>query len=62
MSRCQQAHLGCSWRPPSLSVATIVMIAVLLTLLGLVLIPVNLGLLPFSPDGLQGLLLLLFAV
>ena len=45
-----------------LSVATIVMIAVLLTLLGSVLIPVNLGLIPFSPDGLQGLLLVLFAV
>jgi hypothetical protein len=48
--------------PLSLSLATLLLLAVLLTLLGLVLIPVNLGLLPFSPDGLQGLLLVVFAI
>lgn len=45
-----------------LPVATIVLLAVLLTLLGLVLVLVNLGLLPFSPNGLQGLQLVLFAL
>jgi hypothetical protein len=46
----------------SLFLATLVLLAVLLTFLGLVLIPVNLGLLQFSPDGLQGLLLVVFAI
>lgn len=46
----------------SLSLATLLLMGVLLTLLGLVLIPVNLGWIPFSPDGLQGLLLTLFAI
>lgn len=42
--------------------ATLILLAVLLTSLGLVLIPVNLGLTDFSPDGLQGLLLVVFAI
>ena len=46
----------------SLSLAALLLFAMLLTVLGLVLVPVNLGLLPFSPDGLQGLLLILFAL
>ena len=45
-----------------LSIATILLLAVLLTLLGLVLAAVNLGLVPFSPSGLQGLQLVLFAL
>ncbi|MBP7867354.1 MAG: hypothetical protein KA419_15570 [Acidobacteria bacterium] len=42
--------------------ATLILLAVLLSFLGLVLLPVNLGLLNFSPDGLQGLLLVIFAI
>jgi hypothetical protein len=45
-----------------LSIATILLLAVLLTLLGLVLVAVNLGLIPFSPNGLQGLQLVFFAL
>lgn len=48
--------------PLSLDLATLILLAVLLTFLGLVLIPVNLGMLNFSPDGLQGLLLVVFAI
>lgn len=46
----------------SLSLATLLLIGVMLTFLGLVLVPVNLGWIPFSPDGLQGLQLTLFAI
>jgi len=46
----------------SLSLATLLLMGVMLTFLGLVLVPVNLGLIPFSPDGLQGLQLTLFAI
>ncbi len=45
-----------------LSLAHLVLMATLLTLLGLLLVPVNLGLLPFSPDGQLGLLLTLMAI
>ena len=46
----------------SLSLAILLLIGVMLTFLGLVLVSVNLGWIPFSPDGLQGLLLTLFAI
>lgn len=46
----------------SLSLSVLLLVAVLLTLLGLVLIPVNLGLFPFSQDGLLGMLLVIFAI
>jgi hypothetical protein len=45
-----------------LALAHLVLMATLLTLLGLLLLPVNLGLLPFSPDGQLGLLLTLMAI
>lgn len=45
-----------------LSLAHLVLMATLLTLLGILLVPVNLGLLPFSPDGQSGLLLTLMAI
>ncbi|MDA8382766.1 MAG: hypothetical protein ACYC63_21225 [Armatimonadota bacterium] len=45
-----------------LSLAHLVLMATLLTLLGLLLFPVNLGLLPFSPDGQLGLLLTLMGI
>jgi len=44
------------------SLAILIIMAVLLAYLGAVLIPVHLGWLPFSPDGLQGLLLTVFAL
>ena len=46
----------------SLSLGVLLLVATLLTLLGLVLIPVNLGTLPFSQDGLLGMLLVVFAI
>jgi len=45
-----------------LSFAIILLLGVLLVVLGILLFPVNLGLLPFSPDGQLGLLLVLTAV
>ncbi len=45
-----------------LSVAILILLGVLLTLLGLLLFPVNFGLLPFSPDGQLGLLLTIMAI
>ncbi len=45
-----------------LSFALIIMLGVLITLLGSLLIPVNLGLIPFSPDGQLGLLLVIIAI
>ncbi|HOT07930.1 MAG TPA: DUF308 domain-containing protein [Methanotrichaceae archaeon] len=45
-----------------LSHAITILVGVLLTLLGLLLVPVNLGLIPFSPDGQLGLLLVIIAV
>ena len=45
-----------------LSQANLILMATLLTLLGLLLFPVGLGLIPFSPDGQLGLLLVLMAI
>ncbi len=45
-----------------LSIAIIIMLGVLLTLLGLLLFPVSLGKIPFSPDGQLGLLIIIIAV
>ena len=45
-----------------LSVAIVLLLGVLLTLLGLLLFPVNLGLIAFSPDGQLGLLLTVMAI
>lgn len=52
------------FRAASLSLlpALLVLLAVLLTLLGMLLFPVNLGILPFSPDGQLGLLVVLMAI
>lgn len=46
----------------SLGTALILLLAILLGLLGLLLFPVGLGLLPFSPDGQLGLILVLMAI
>ena len=45
-----------------LPVAIVLPVAVLLVLLGLLLFPVNQGMLPFSPDGQLGLLLVIMAI
>jgi hypothetical protein len=45
-----------------LSVAILLLLGVSLTLLGLLLFPVNLGLIAFSPDGQLGLLLTVMAI
>ena len=45
-----------------LSLAVVTMVGMLLVVLGLFLFPVNLGLIPFSPDGQLGLLLVINAV
>jgi uncharacterized membrane protein HdeD (DUF308 family) len=45
-----------------LSLAVIALLGVLLVLLGLLLFPVNQGLLPFSPDGQLGLLLVIMSL
>ena len=46
----------------SLAVAIMLLQAVLVTLLGMLLFPVSFGLLPFSPDGQHGLLLVIMAI
>ena len=46
----------------SLAPAFLFLLAVLLSLLGILFFPVSLGLLPFSPDGQLGLLLVLMAI
>lgn len=46
----------------SLSVAIVLVVATLLVLLGLLLVPVNLGAIPFSPDGQLGLLMVIMAI
>ncbi|MDO5836672.1 MAG: hypothetical protein Q4P17_09185 [Methanobacterium sp.] len=46
----------------SLSLAVLIMVGVLITILGFLLFPVNLGILPFSPDGQLGLLLVIMAI
>ena len=45
-----------------LSVTIVLLLGVLLTLLGLLLFPVNLGLIAFSPDGQLGLMLTVMAI
>ncbi|WP_292386134.1 hypothetical protein [Methanoculleus sp. UBA430] len=45
-----------------LPVAIVLPVATLLVLLGLLLFPVNQGVLPFSPDGQLGLLLVIMAI
>jgi hypothetical protein len=45
-----------------LSIALVIPVGVLLVLLGLLLFPVNQGLIPFSPDGQLGLLLVIMAI
>lgn len=45
-----------------LSIALIIPIGALLVILGLLLFPVNQGLIPFSPDGQLGLLLVIMAI
>ena len=45
-----------------LSLAVLILMAVLLTLLGFLLFPVTMGVLPFSPDGQFGLLLVIMAI
>ena len=45
-----------------LSAAIVILVGVLLVLLGLLLFPVNLGMIPFSPDGQLGLLLVIMAI
>ena len=45
-----------------LTPAILLLLGVLLVLLGVLLFPVNLGLIPFSPDGQLGLLLVIIAI
>jgi len=45
-----------------LSTAILILVGVLLTLLGLLLFPVTLGIIPFSPDGQLGLMLVIVAI
>ncbi len=45
-----------------LSIAILILLGVLLTTLGLLLFPVNLGIIPFSADGQLGLLLIIIAI
>lgn len=46
----------------SLTFAILIMLGTLLVLLGIFLFPVNIGLIPFSPDGQLGLLLFIFSI
>ena len=46
----------------SLSSAILIILGILITFLSLLLFPVNLGLLPFSPDGQLGLMLTVMAI
>jgi len=48
--------------PLPLTTAILVFLGVLLAFLAVLLVPVNLGLLPFSPDGQLGLLLVIMAI
>jgi hypothetical protein len=48
--------------PLSFSTALLIFLGVLLALLAILLVPVNLGTLPFSPDGQLGLLLVIMAI
>jgi uncharacterized membrane protein HdeD (DUF308 family) len=46
----------------SLSLSVLIMLGVLLTLLGVLLFPINRGTIPFSPDGELGLLMVIMAI
>ncbi|PKL70486.1 MAG: hypothetical protein CVV30_03795 [Methanomicrobiales archaeon HGW-Methanomicrobiales-1] len=48
--------------PLPFTTALLIFLGVLLTLLAILLVPVNLGTLPFSPDGQLGLLLVIMAI
>ncbi|OPY37764.1 MAG: hypothetical protein A4E35_01046 [Methanoregula sp. PtaU1.Bin051] len=48
--------------PLPLTIALLIFLGVLLALLAVLLVPVSLGLLPFSPDGQLGLLLVIMAI
>ncbi|MCK9581163.1 MAG: hypothetical protein M0Q92_12070 [Methanoregula sp.] len=48
--------------PFAFTTALLIFLGVLLALLAILLVPVNLGLLPFSPDGQLGLLLVIMAI
>lgn len=48
--------------PLPLTTALLIFLGVLLAFLALLLVPVNLGILPFSPDGQLGLLLVIMAI
>ena len=48
--------------PLPLTIAILIFLGVLLAFLAILLVPVNLGLLPFSPDGQLGLLLVIMAI
>ena len=45
-----------------LSVAILILVGVLIVLLGFLLFPVNIGIIPFSPDGQLGLLLIIYSI
>jgi len=59
--RLKFTHLG-EEASLSLAPAILLLVAVLLGLLGILLFPVSWGLLPFSPDGQLGLMLVLMAI
>ena len=48
--------------PLSLTIALLLFLGVLLALLAALLVPVNLGIIPFSPDGQLGLLIVIMAI
>lgn len=48
--------------PLSLTLALLIFLGVLLALLAVLLVPVSLGMLPFSPDGQLGLLIVIMAI
>ncbi|AGB02841.1 hypothetical protein [Methanoregula formicica] len=48
--------------PLSFTIALLLFLGVLLSLLAVLLVPVNLGIIPFSPDGQLGLLIVIMAI
>ena len=48
--------------PLSFTIAILIFLGVLLALLAILLVPVNLGIIPFSPDGQLGLLIVIMAI
>jgi uncharacterized membrane protein HdeD (DUF308 family) len=65
-SRVPQGTEGVSFflrdAPLSFTIAILIFLGVLLALLAILLVPVNLGIIPFSPDGQLGLLIVIMAV